>query len=403
VTYRETLDWMFGQLPMYQQKGASALNAKMDNIIHFSSILNHPEKKFKSIHVAGTNGKGSSSHMLASILQEAGYKVGLYTSPHLKDFRERIKVDGKVVSERYVQDFIAGHRAFLEKNKLSFFEMTVGMAFDYFAQQKVDVAVIEVGLGGRLDSTNIIVPEVSLITNIGMDHTQFLGNSLEAIAMEKAGIIKPGVPVVISETQTEIRAIFELFARRLGSKIIFADSLKLPLYKTDLLGDYQKRNIKGVLACVGELKVFDISEEHSKRGLERVVANTGLQGRWQILGEKPLVVCDTAHNKEGLCLALEQVKKQTFHNLHMVLGFVSDKDVTAILGMLPKDARYYFVKPDIPRGMEVGTLREQALQQGLNGTVHSSVKKGLEAALAKAEEGDMVFVGGSNFVVAEVV
>src|SRR5690606_442243 len=290
---------MFGQLPMYQQKGASALNAKMDNIIHFSSILNHPEKKFKSIHVAGTNGKGSSSHMLASILQEAGYKVGLYTSPHLKDFRERIKVDGKVVSERYVQDFIAGHRALLEKNKLSFFQMTVGMAFDYFAQQQVDVAVIEVGLRGPVDSTNIIVPEVSLITNIGMDHTQFLGNSLEAIAMEKAGIIKPGVPVVISETQKEIQVIFKLFARRLGSQISFADSLELPSYETELLGDYQKRNIKGVLACVRELKAFDIGDDHIKRGLEHVVANTGLQGRWQIFGERTLVVCDTAHKNEG--------------------------------------------------------------------------------------------------------
>lgn len=403
MTYRETLDWMYGQLPMYQQKGAMALNPKMDNIIHFSSLLDNPEKKFKSIHVGGTNGKGSSSHMLASILQEAGYKVGLYTSPHLKDFRERIKIDGKVVGERFVQDFIAEHKAFLEANSLSFFEMTVGMAFDYFAREKVDVAVIEVGLGGRLDSTNIIVPEVSLITNIGMDHTQFLGNSLEAIAMEKAGIIKPGVPVVISETQRETQAIFKLFARRLGCKIIFSDSLQHPLYKTDLLGDYQKRNVKGVLACIGELKAFDVSEAHIKRGLEHVVANTGLQGRWQILGERPLVVCDTAHNKEGLSYVLAQIKRQTFRKLHMVLGFVSDKDVRGILGMFPKDAQYYFVKPDIPRGMDVGTLRELALQQGVDGTVHGSVKEGLELAMAQAEEGDMVFVGGSTFVVAEVV
>src|SRR5690606_21525509 len=380
-----------------------ALNAKMDNIIRFSSILGNPEKKFKSIHVAGTNGKGSSSHMLASILQESGYKVGLYTSPHLKDFRERIKIDGEVVTERYVQDFIAGHKAFLEENKLSFFEMTVGMAFDYFAHQKVDVAVIEVGLGGRLDSTNIIVPEVSLITNIGMDHTQFLGNSLESIAMEKAGIIKPGVPVVISETQKEIQVIFKLFARRLGSKITFADSLELPSYGTDLLGDYQKRNIKGVLACVRELKAFEIGEDHIKRGLEHVVANTGLQGRWQILGESPLVVCDTAHNKEGLNYVLKQIERQSFQKLHMVLGFVSDKDVGGILGMFPKDAQDYLVKPDIPRGMQVTTLRELALHQGIEGTAHSSVKQGLEAAMAKAEEGDMVFVGGSNFVVAEVV
>lgn len=403
MTYRETLDWMFGQLPMYQQKGAQAFNAKMDNIIHFSARLGNPERKFKSMHVAGTNGKGSSSHMLASILQEAGLKVGLYTSPHLKDFRERIKIDGKHVGEAFVQTFIAEHREFLEENRLSFFEMTVGMAFAHFASEQVDVAVIEVGLGGRLDSTNIILPEVSLITNIGMDHTQFLGNSLEKIAMEKAGIIKPGVPVVISETQREIQAIFKLIAHRSGSKIVFADQLDLPAYGTDLLGDYQKWNIQGVVACIGELEAFEISEAHIKRGLERVVANTGFKGRWQILGENPLVVCDTAHNKEGLVPVLAQIKKQSYRTLHMVIGFVSDKDVRGILGMFPKEAKYYFVKPDIPRGMKVEELSRQALEQGIAGEGFQSVKAGLDAALAAAGQEDMIFVGGSNFVVAELV
>ena len=403
MTYRETLDWMFGQLPMYQQKGIMALNAKLDNIVDFSAHLGNPEKKFKSIHVAGTNGKGSSSHMLASILQEAGYKVGLYTSPHLKDFRERIKINGQVIGEDFVIDFIERHREFLEQHKLSFFEMTVGMAFSCFAQEEVDVAVVEVGLGGRLDSTNIIVPEVSLITNIGLDHTQILGNSLEKIAMEKAGIIKPNVPVVISETQEEIQVIFTLIAHRLKSKITFADSLDLPFYKTDLLGDYQERNIKGVLATVKELHAFEIAPEHIAIGLDNVVKNTGLMGRWQILGNYPLVVCDTAHNKEGLAYVLKQIKRQRFEKLHMVIGFVSDKDVGSALELFPKDALYYFVRPDIPRGMDAETLRKLAHEHGIDGKTHGSVKQGLEAAKANAMPEDMVFVGGSNFVVAEVV
>src|SRR5690606_17748425 len=394
---------MFGQLPMYQQKGIMALNAKLDNIVDFSAHLGNPEKKFKSIHVAGTNGKGSSSHMLASILQEAGYKVGLYTSPHLKDFRERIKINGQVIGEDFVIDFIERHREFLEQHKLSFFEMTVGMAFSCFAQEEVDVAVVEVGLGGRLDSTNIIIPEVSLITNIGLDHTQILGNSLEKIAMEKAGIIKPNVPVVISETQEEIQIIFSLIANRLKSKITFADSLDLPSYKTDLLGDYQERNIKGVLATVKELHAFDIAPEHIVRGMGNVVKNTGLMGRWQILGNDPLVVCDTAHNKEGLAYVLKQIQRHKFDKLHMVLGFVSDKDVGSALDLFPKEAVYYFVKPDIARGMDTEILRKLALEHGIDGKTYGSVKQGLEAAKANAKPEDMVFVGGSNFVVAEVV
>lgn len=403
MTYKQTLDWMFGQLPMYQQKGVVALNAKMDNIIRFCDLLGNPEKKFKSIHVAGTNGKGSSSHMLASILQEAGYKVGLYTSPHLKDFRERIKINGKVIDKPFVKEFIEGQKAFLEHHRLSFFEMTVGMAFSYFAKEEVDVAVIEVGLGGRLDSTNIIVPEVSLITNIGMDHTHILGDTMEKIALEKAGIIKPKVPVVISERQPETETIFTLIAHQLKSKIVFADELSLPTYTTDLLGDYQERNMKGVLACVRQLKGFDISGEDIANGLKKVVENTGLMGRWQVLGENPLVVCDTAHNKEGLWWVLQQIKRQPYKKLHIVLGFVSDKDVKGVLELFPKDAVYYFVRPNIPRGLDVEILKEMARDQGIEGETFTSVKNGLKAALANALSEDMVYVGGSTFVVAEVV
>ncbi|WP_418502192.1 bifunctional folylpolyglutamate synthase/dihydrofolate synthase [Flagellimonas sp.] len=403
MTYKETLDWMFGQLPMYQQKGTAALNAKLDNIIHFSDLLGNPHTKFKTIHVAGTNGKGSSSHMLASILQEAGYKVGLYTSPHLKDFRERIKINGRPVDKKFVKVFIDGNKTFLEKHGLSFFEMTVGMAFSYFAKAKVDIAVIEVGLGGRLDSTNIITPEVSLITNIGLDHVQILGDTLEKIALEKAGIIKPGVPVVISERQPETETIFNLIAHQLKSKIVFADELSLPVHTTDLLGDYQERNMRGVLACVRQLEGFDISQDHISNGLKKVVANTGLMGRWQVLKQKPLVVCDTAHNKEGLLWVLQQIKKQQYRQLHIVLGFVNDKDVKGVLQMFPKEAKYYFVKPNITRGMDMEELALLALQQGLKGMAYKMVKKGLKAAMASAETEDMVYVGGSTFVVAEVV
>lgn len=403
MTYQETLDWMFGQLPMYQQKGAAAMNAKLDNIISFCNVLGNPEKKIKSIHIAGTNGKGSSSHMLASILHEAGYKVGLYTSPHLKDFRERIKINGKVVDEGFVVDFIERHKPFLEYQKLSFFEMTVGMAFHYFAEENVDIAVIEVGLGGRLDSTNIITPEVSLITNIGMDHTQFLGDTLEKIALEKAGIIKPKVPVVISETQVETKMIFNLIAHQLKSDIVFAAEQSAKVYTTDLLGEYQKKNIKGVVTTISQLKGFDVPDESISKGLANVVKNTGLLGRWQILQKKPLVVCDTAHNKEGLQLVLNQVQKQTFDQLHIVLGFVSDKDVKSVLKLFPKEAHYYFVRPSIPRGLDTGILEEMAKEQGLMGRKYVSVQQGFQKALDCADDTDMIYVGGSTFVVAEVV
>lgn len=403
MTYKETLNWMFQQLPMYQQKGVSAFKGKLDNIEAFSEELGYPEKKFKSIHVAGTNGKGSCSHMLASILQEAGYKVGLYTSPHLKDFRERIKINGKPIGKKQVVTFIESHMPFLERHELSFFEMTVGMAFDFFAEEEVDIAVIEVGLGGRLDSTNIIEPEVSLITNIGLDHTQILGDTLEKIALEKAGIIKKGVPVVISETQTEIEGIFTMIAAQKGCEITFADQIEMESYQTDQLGTYQSKNIRGVVASIHELKGFKVKSSHIKKGLRNSIKNTGLLGRWQVLRKKPMVVCDTAHNKEGLRLVLDQIKRQKIDKLHFVLGFVDDKNLKELLGLFPEQAAYYFVKPNVPRGLSAEITSKKARERGLQGELFPSVKDGLKVALNTAKKKDLIYVGGSTFVVAEVV
>ncbi len=403
MTYKETLDWMFSQLPVYQHKGKEAFSGKLDNILAFSAHLDHPEKKFKSIHVAGTNGKGSSSHMLASILQEAGYTVGLYTSPHLKDFRERIRINGKPIRKKNVLQFIGRYKPFLEENKLSFFEMTVGMAFDYFAKKKVDIAIVEVGLGGRLDSTNIITPEVSLITNIGMDHLDLLGNTMKKIALEKAGIIKESVPVVISEYQEGIARTFEQLAKSKNAKIVFADQVVRKEYKTALLGSYQSKNIKGVVAVLKTLKKFRVKKKHIKRGLKKVIKNTDLLGRWQILQRKPMVVCDTAHNKEGLSLVLHQLQQQKFDSLHIVLGFVKDKNLDVVLPLFPKNAIYYFARPNILRGLDVEVLEESAVKHGLSGSAFNSVEKAVEAALRNANKNDFIFIGGSTFAVAEVV
>jgi len=403
VTYQETLDWLFRQLPMYQKKGADAYKGKLDNILALSEHLGHPEKKFKTIHVAGTNGKGSSSHMLASILQEAGYKVGLYTSPHLKDFRERIKINGEMVGQDYVLDFVQQNKEFFEYHQLSFFEMTVGLAFYYFAVEKVDIAIIEVGLGGRLDSTNIILPEVCLITNIGYDHMDILGNTLEKIAMEKAGIIKRNVPVVISERQPETEMIFKLIANQRNSEITFSDEIEIPDYETDVLGDYQKKNISGVVGCIKKLKNFAVDESHIIAGLKNVSNNTGLLGRWQVLQRKPTVVCDTAHNKEGLLEIMKQLSQQECDKLHMVIGFVNDKAVEDLLKSFPKEAKFYFVKPNVPRGMDENQLKELAEAIGLRGKKYPTVQKGLNKALSKAGPKDFIYVGGSTFVVAEVV
>ncbi len=403
MTYKETLDWMFAQLPMYQQKGKSAFNSKLDNILGLAAHLDHPHQKFKSIHVAGTNGKGSSSHMLASILQEAGYKVGLYTSPHLKDFRERIRINGKTVGKKFVVDFIETNKDFFNQNKLSFFEMTVGMAFSYFAQQKVDIAVIEVGLGGRLDSTNIITPEVSLITNIGFDHVDMLGDSLDKIASEKAGIIKQNVPVVISESQIQTKGIFQSIASEKGSELVFADKEIQKTYPTDLLGSYQSKNIKGVLGAISMLRGFEIRIEHITAGLKKVTRNTGLIGRWQVLANSPKIICDTAHNREGLTLVMQQLLLQEYEVLHMVIGFVKGKDLGKLLPLLPKTAKFYFCSPNVERGLNVSDLGEQARQFDLKGRKYKSVKNALKAARKGASKDDFIFVGGSNFVVAEAL
>ncbi len=403
--YSQTVEWMFQQLPMYQRIGADAFKKDLTNILGFSEKLGNPQLNFKTIHVAGTNGKGSTSHMLASILQEAGYKVGLYTSPHLKDFRERIRIDGKEIPEDTVIRFIDENRSFLEAHKLSFFEMTVGMAFDHFSREKVDIAVIEVGLGGRLDSTNIITPILSVITNIGKDHVQMLGDTLEKIAFEKAGIIKPGVPVVIGENQVETKVVFNETAKRLKSEIIFAEDLNPENYFSDLTGEYQLKNIQTVVASIRRLtnNGFNISEENIYNGLLKVKENTGLRGRWDILQPNPKVICDTAHNAEGLVYVMKQLLKEDFRKLHIVLGVVNDKDLEKILPLFPKEAEYYFCCPNVPRGMDAAYLRNQALKFELTGSVYSSVSNAYLKALSEAEKTDVIYVGGSTFTVAEII
>ncbi|PQJ69353.1 bifunctional folylpolyglutamate synthase/dihydrofolate synthase [Polaribacter butkevichii] len=402
MNYQQTLDWMFAQLPMYQREGKTAFKKDLTNTLVLSKELNFPEKKFKSIHVGGTNGKGSTSHMLASILQEAGYKVGLYTSPHLKNFTERIKINGVEVSEKKVSSFIEQHKDFLEKQRLSFFEMTVGLAFDYFAEEKIDIAIVEVGLGGRLDSTNIITPEVSVITNIGLDHTQFLGETLPEIAFEKAGIIKSKIPVIIGEEQEAVKSVFIAKADECNAPIYFASDDNKS-YKTDLLGDYQQKNTKTAVAAIKKLTGFSISTENIEKGLLNVVKNTNLKGRWQILQENPKVICDTAHNKDGLSIVLNQLKKESFKKIHFVLGVVSDKKLEEVLPLFPKEAAYYFCKPNIPRGMCEAVLQEKSKDFGLIGEKYSSVEIAYKKALLEANQEDIIYVGGSTFVVAEII
>lgn len=405
MNYQDTINWMFSQLPMYQRQGKSAYKADLHNTQVLAEHLNHPEFKFKTVHVGGTNGKGSTSHMLASVLQEAGYKVGLYTSPHLKDFRERIKINGKEVSKQFVISFIKKHKPFFEQHTLSFFEMTVGMAFDYFSKKKVDIAIIEVGLGGRLDSTNIISPLVSVITNIGLDHTQFLGDTLEKIAVEKAGIIKPNIPVVIGETQIETKSVFTETAKNNNSEIYFADQNITSILDSDLKGSYQQKNIKTVLQTLQILKQnnFNISQKNIALGLNSVVSNTGLKGRWQILQESPKVICDTAHNKEGLTYVVNQLKTEVYNKLHIVFGVVSDKDLSTIIAILPKKATYYFCRPNISRGLDENNLKHTFKAHGFVGKSYSSVNEALSNAKISAKPEDLIYVGGSTFVVAEVI
>ncbi|WP_075591143.1 bifunctional folylpolyglutamate synthase/dihydrofolate synthase [Labilibacter marinus] len=429
MQYSEVLDFLFSQLPMYQRAGKVAYKANLDNTHRLDDYFNNPHKKFKTIHVAGTNGKGSVSHCLTSVLMEAGYKVGLYTSPHLKDFRERIKINGDCISEDEVVDFVNEHQGIIKEVQPSFFEMTVAMAFQYFAKQEVDVAVIEVGLGGRLDSTNVIRPEVSVITNIGLDHTALLGDTLELIAIEKAGVIKPDTPVVIGESNEITKPIFNEVASRNSAPIYYTDqewdipvamngvdaTQVLQVYKKDkliyadlkldLLGVYQQKNIKTVLQTIDVIgsKGFLIGENHIYAGLKNVIRNTGLMGRWQVLGANPAIICDTGHNVEGVSQLVEQIKQTAHKNLHIVWGMVNDKDITKVLQLLPANANYYFAKPNIPRGLDAEELNREAQKVGLQALVCTSVNDAVKKAKKNAASNDLIFIGGSTFVVAEVV
>jgi len=429
MNYQETIDYLLSYLPMFQRIGAAAYKADIYNTVELMKALGNPEKKFKSIHVAGTNGKGSSSHLIASILREKGLKVGLHTSPHLKDFRERIKIDNKICDEEFVINFVENNKELIERIKPSFFETAVAMAFTYFAQENVDIAIIEVGMGGRLDSTNVINPLACLITNISFDHTQFLGNSLEAIAEEKAGIIKQNTPVVISQTQKETQNVFSAKANEKNSPICFADSylscenvnhsqglLKMDIYKngveriknlqSSLSGYYQQKNILGVVALIDTLNQyhnFNISDEEIKQGIENLSSNFPIAGRWQILCNKPLTICDTGHNEDGLKYVIEQIKNTPHEKLRFVLAMVNDKDVNKVLSMLDKDAEYYLSQAKIPRALPVDELAEKAQQAGLSFTKYATISQALAQAQQDSEENDLVFVGGSTFTVAEVV
>ncbi|GGB07495.1 bifunctional folylpolyglutamate synthase/dihydrofolate synthase [Mucilaginibacter rubeus] len=436
MNYEQTLQYLYTQLPMFTRDGASAFKKDLTNTLELCRRLDNPQHKFRSVHVGGTNGKGSTSHMLAAILQTAGYKTGLYTSPHLKDFRERIRINGQMISEQTVVDFVEDHRADFDEIAPSFFEMTVALAFDVFAKEKVDIAVIEVGLGGRLDSTNVITPLLSVITNIGWDHMNMLGDTLQLIAGEKAGIIKPGIPVIIGEQQSELSNVFIDKATQTNSSIRFsseqwvvekvkgerqkakgdAELLELRIQSKDfefkgydlaldLPGTYQLKNVKTVLSAVDGLREqgFVITGEHLKTALRQVKNLTGLHGRWETLSKNPLTICDTGHNPDGIEEVLKNIASVKYNHLHMVIGMVNDKDTGKVLSLLPKDATYYFCKPDIPRGLDAESMKAQAGAHGLIGEAYLSVKEALLSAQKNAANDDLVFVGGSTFVVAEVV
>lgn len=429
MTYKETTDYLFGLLPMFQRIGAAAYKADIDNTVRLLAALGNPERKFRSVHIAGTNGKGSSSHLIASILRERGMKVGLHTSPHLKDFRERIKIDNEMCSEQFVIDFVEQHKGLIEEVKPSFFELAVAMAFVYFAENKVDIAVVEVGMGGRLDSTNVLTPLASLITNISYDHTQFLGSTLEQIAGEKAGIIKRNVPVAISQTQNETRAVFLEKAKEMNAPIVFADSYLEVTSTTNtaggilmdikqdgktrfgnllcpLGGDYQTKNILGVIATIDALGKFQglkTDDETIRNGIEKLNTNFPILGRWQTLCKTPLTICDTGHNEDGLKYVTAQLKRQNYRTLRIVLAMVADKDVDKALGMFDKTAVYYLSKADIPRGLAVELLAQKAARAGLTFRTFPSVKEALRAAQSDAAAEDLIFVGGSTYTVAEIV
>jgi len=411
MTYPETLSYLYSQSPDFQSVGKKAYKPGLDNALRLDEHFEHPHRKFKSIHVAGTNGKGSTSHMLAAVLQTAGYRVGLYTSPHLIDFRERIKVNGEMISEQGVVNFVEKNRAAVERIRPSFFELTMIMAFDFFAQKKVDVAVVEVGLGGRLDSTNVITPVLSIITNIGLDHTDLLGDTLEKIAIEKAGIIKPNVPLVVGEYQPEVAHVFERKAHECSAPLTFADSLsalnsQLSAITLDLHGDYQQKNLCTTLAALIELRqrnLFSFSDKNVEDGLRHAAAITGLRGRWQQVESAPAVVLDTGHNAHGLQQTMAQLQRLSCRQLHVVFGVVADKDVDSIVALLPTNAAYYFTQAAIPRAMSADVLAQKCCAMGLIGSSFSTVAHALQAAKKNAAVNDVIFVGGSTFVVADAL
>ena len=426
MNYQETLDYLFNALPMFQRVGASAYKADLTNTIALCTHLGNPQKQFKSIHVAGTNGKGSTSHSLASIFQAAGYKTGLYTSPHLKSFTERIRINGQEINKEDVVEFVAINKGFLDQLQPSFFEMTVGLAFWYFAKEEVDIAIIEVGMGGRLDSTNVISPELCVITNIGFDHTQFLGDTLPLIAGEKAGIIKEAVPVVVSHTQKEIQSVFIQKAASMQANLVFADqrwevrkireaafrkaSYTVKVGKEifdlefDLQGDYQRFNLPGILESVEQLRQqgWKLTKQALQLGLAHVSEYTGLKGRWQILQTQPLTIADTGHNEAGILEVVNQLKNYTYSQLWMVIGMVNDKDISKVLELLPSDATYIFCQANLPRAMDAEFLASNALEKGLSGQVIPKVTEAIEFARKNAGADDLIFIGGSTFVVAEI-
>ena len=395
---------MFNKLPMYQNIGDSAYKKDLSNIILICEHLNNPHNNFKSIHIGGTNGKGSCSHMLSSILQEANYKVGLYTSPHLVDFRERIKINGDMISKDSIVKFMHENFDFFESNNLSFFEMTVGLAFDYFSKNKVDIAIIEVGMGGRLDSTNIINPILSIITNISLDHTRFLGSNISDIAKEKAGIIKDNTPVIIGQTQQEISPIFTEIAKSKKSEIIFADHFIYDTYNCDLKGDYQKKNIKTVLKSTEILKHLDykINDSHIKTGLNNVSNNTGLQGRWQVIQRKPMIICDTAHNEAALGEVISQLMDMEYSDLHFIIGFSNDKNLKKISKIFPEDSKYYFVQSKVGRARDAKEVRDIFKLNNRCGDYYKSIENTINYVKGVSKENDIIFIGGSTFVVSEI-
>ena len=429
MNYQATLDYLYEQLPMFQRVGKYAFKKTLDNIEALCAALGNPEQQFKSVHIAGTNGKGSTTHILAAILQTAGYKVGVYTSPHYKDFRERIKINGEYISQQEVVDFVAQNKPQFEALQPSFFEMTVAMAFEHFARHEVDIALVETGLGGRLDSTNVLLPVLSIITNIGYDHQEQLGHTLELIAGEKAGIIKKNTPVIIGESHEETSPVFLNKAHQEQATLVFADQVvqialleqqaghnlyqvasekfafDFPALALDLKGNYQLHNLRTALLGAVWLRElgFPNTDQDIQEACAQVQAISGLMGRWQVLGEQPLIICDSAHNVEGLTYVVEALGQLEYQQLHLVFGTVQDKDWTKLWALLPQEAQYYFCKAAIPRGLDAAVLRDRAAQHQLYGEAYPSVQAALEAAQQQAQKEDVIFVGGSIFVVAEVL